>query len=194
MPETRIETPLTADAVRALRAGDSVLLSGVIYTARDAAHQRIVAALETGQDLPFDLAGQAIYYCGPAPTPPGRAIGSAGPTSSYRMDPYAPLLHGRGLRASIGKGDRAVAVRQACLDHGSVYLVAVGGAGALLADCVTDAEVVAYPELGPEAVRRLVVRDLPLIVAYDAHGGSVFPGDDPLAARPAGACPREPSP
>jgi fumarate hydratase subunit beta len=175
-----IKTPLTDDVVKGLRAGDSVLLSGVVYTARDAAHQRIVAALEADQEPPFALEGQAIYYCGPAPTPPGRAIGSAGPTTSYRMDPFAPLLHARGLKATIGKGDRGRAVREACREHVAVYLVAVGGAGALLADCVTEAEVVAYPELGPEAVRRLVVRDLPLIVAYDAHGGSVFPGDEPL--------------
>jgi len=194
MTEIRIETPLTDDAISGLHAGDAVLLSGVLYTARDAAHQRIVAALEAGAPLPFALPGQAIYYCGPAPTPPGRAIGSAGPTSSYRMDPYAPVLYREGLKASIGKGDRSLPVREACREHGCAYLVAVGGAGALLADCVTEAEVVAYPELGPEAVRRLVVRDLPLIVAYDAHGGSVFPGDESLAACPAGARPRESSP
>lgn len=184
MTQIRIQTPLTDSDVRELRAGEHVLLSGVVFTARDAAHQRIVAALEAGEPLPFELAGEAIYYCGPAPTPPGRAIGSAGPTSSYRMDPYAPLLYSRGLKATIGKGDRGEAVREACRDYGCVYLVAVGGAGALLADCVTEAEVVAYAELGPEAVRRLVVRDLPLIVAYDAHGGSVFPNDEPLSVEP----------
>lgn len=177
----KIQTPLADQAVRELTAGQAVELSGIIYTARDAAHQRLVAALEAGERLPFELAGQAIYYCGPAPTPPGRAIGSAGPTTSYRMDAYAPLLYSRGLKATIGKGDRGMEVREACREYGCVYLVAVGGAGALLADCVTEAEVIAWPELGPEAVRRLVVRDLPLIVAYDAHGGSVFPGDEPLA-------------
>jgi fumarate hydratase subunit beta len=192
MKHVRVETPLTEEAVRGLRAGDAVLLSGVLYTARDAAHQRIVAALEAGEAPPFALAGEAIYYCGPAPTPPGRAIGSAGPTSSYRMDPYVPLLCQQGLKASIGKGDRAPAVREACVAHGAVYLVAVGGAGALLADCVTEAEVVAYPELGPEAVRRLVVRELPLTVAYDAHGGSVFPGDEPLVLCGAGDGPARP--
>lgn len=175
-----LTTPLTEEAVRSLRAGEEVLLSGVVHTARDAAHQRLVQALDAGAPLPLELAGAAIYYCGPAPTPPGRAIGSAGPTSSYRMDPYTPRLYALGLKATIGKGDRAPEVRQACREHGSVYLVAVGGAGALLADCVTAAEVIAYEELGPEALRRLVVRDLPLIVAYDSHGGSAFPGDSPL--------------
>ncbi|MEI6500067.1 MAG: FumA C-terminus/TtdB family hydratase beta subunit [Armatimonadota bacterium] len=174
----KIQTPLTDDAVRDLRAGDDVLLTGVVYTARDAAHQRLMKALDEGATLPLELRGQAIYYCGPSPTPPGRALGSAGPTSSYRMDPYATRLHALGLKATIGKGDRGIEVREACRDHGGVYLVAVGGAGALLADCVTEAEVVAYEELGPEALRRLVVKDLPLIVAYDSQGGSAFPGDE----------------
>lgn len=191
MAEMKLQTPLTDEAVRAVHAGEPVLLSGVVYTARDAAHQRIIAALEANERLPFELAGQVIYYCGPAPAPPGRPIGSAGPTTSYRMDPYAPILYGHGLRATIGKGDRGPEVREACREFGCLYLVAVGGAGALLADCVIEAEVVAYPELGPEAVRRLVVRDMPLIVAYDAHGGSVFPGDDPLAARPGRTRPRD---
>jgi fumarate hydratase subunit beta len=180
MTQINIETPLTDEVLQALHAGDAVLLSGVVYTARDAAHQRIVAVLEAGAELPFDLAGQAIYYCGPAPTPPGRAIGSAGPTSSYRMDPYTPLLCRHGLKAAIGKGDRDISVRESCRAYGCIYMVAVGGAGALLANCVTEAEVIAYPELGPEAVRRLVVRDLPLIVAYDVHGGSAFPAEQPL--------------
>lgn len=183
----RVTTPLEAAVVNSLRAGDSVLLSGQVYTARDAAHQRLRQAIEEGRGLPLDLIGQAIYYCGPAPAPPGRPIGSAGPTSSYRMDPYTPLLHKLGLRATIGKGDRALAVREACQRHCCLYLVAVGGAGALLADRVVSAEVVAYEDLGPEAVRRLVVADLPLIVAYDTHGGSVFPGDAPLSAEESGA-------
>lgn len=188
MPEPKhITTPLTAETVRELHAGDQVLLSGVVHTARDAAHQRLVAALEAGQTAPFDLTGAAIYYCGPAPTPPGHALGSAGPTSSYRMDLYTPFLCRRGLKATIGKGDRGLEVREACREFGCVYLVAVGGAGALLADCVTEAEVVAYPELGPEAVRRLIVHDLPLTVAYDAHGQSAFPGDSPLPPQPSGA-------
>ncbi|MEN6642312.1 MAG: FumA C-terminus/TtdB family hydratase beta subunit [Armatimonadia bacterium] len=180
MEAVKLTTPLDDEAVRGLRAGQQVLLSGVVYTARDAAHQRIVQALDAGEQPPFALGGQVIYYCGPAPTPPGRALGSAGPTSSYRMDPYTPLLYSRGLKATIGKGNRDEAVRWACVEHTCLYLVAVGGAGAVLADCVIEAEVIAYPELGPEAVRRLVVADLPLIVAYDAAGGSAFPGDATL--------------
>ena len=178
MTEIEINTPLTAELVKKLRAGDMVKISGIIYTARDAAHQRLMAALDHGEPLPLQLQGQAIYYCGPAPTPPGSAIGSAGPTSSYRMDAYTPRLHSLGLKATIGKGDRSLEVRQACRDYGAVYLVAVGGAGALLADCVTAAEIVAYEELGPEALRRLEVKDLPLIVAYDSVGGSAFPSDE----------------
>lgn len=178
--EHQLRVPLTAEAVADLRAGDRVLLQGVVYTARDAAHQRLLQALEAGETLPIPLAGQAIYYCGPAPTPPGHAFGSAGPTSSYRMDPYVPVLCARGLRATIGKGDRDPSVREACREFGALYLVATGGAGALLAACIESAEVVAYEDLGPEAIRRLVVKDFPLVVAYDAHGGSVFPSDAPL--------------
>lgn len=183
----KVSVPLTEEAVLELRAGDSLQLSGVVYTARDAAHQRLLQALEAGEELPIPLAGQVIYYCGPAPTPPGRAMGSAGPTSSYRMDVYTPRLHELGLKATIGKGDRSPAVRAACQRFGAVYLVAVGGAGALLADRVVQAEVVAYEALGPEAVRRLEVRDFPVIVAYDAVGGSVFPGDSALSCEGA-AC------
>lgn len=176
----RLHTPLQPADVAGLRAGDSVLLSGVLYTARDAAHKRLMQLLDSGEALPFDLAGQVIYYCGPAPAPPGHAIGSAGPTSSYRMDPYATRLHALGLAATIGKGDRSASVRQACRDHGAAYLVAVGGAGALLAQRVTSASVIAYEELGPEAIRRLEVVDFPVLVAYDACGGSIFPSDQPL--------------
>jgi fumarate hydratase subunit beta len=176
----RVALPLSEKEAASLRAGQAVLLSGVVFTARDAAHQRLARALQDGEPLPFNLEGQALYYCGPAPTPPGRAVGSAGPTTSSRLDPFTPLLYSLGLRATIGKGERDLAVRQACRKYGALYLVAVGGAGALLADCVTAAEVLAYPELGPEAIRRLVLRDLPVIVAYDSEGNSVFPGDEPL--------------
>lgn len=176
----RLHTPLGDDLVRQLHAGDPVLLCGTLYTARDAAHRRLIELLDAGQKLPVDLHGQAIYYCGPAPTPPGHAIGSAGPTSSYRMDVFTPALYAIGLKATIGKGDRSLEVRHACRRECAVYLVAVGGAGALLARSVVAAEVVAYEDLGPEALRRLEVVDFPAIVAYDAHGGSVFPGDPPL--------------
>lgn len=176
----RIHTPLTTDALRDLRAGDSVLLDGTIYTARDAAHQRMREALQQGAGLPIQIKGQAIYYCGPSETPPGHAIGSAGPTTSYRMDAYAPELYALGLKATIGKGDRKREVREACKEHGAVYLVAIGGAGALLAQTVLQARVVAYEDLGPEAVRELTVCGFPVVVAYDCHGGSVFPGDQPI--------------
>lgn len=175
-----ITTPLADDVVRELQAGDRVTISGVVYTGRDAAHQRLMDLLAADRPLPIELAGQVIYYCGPAPTPPGRPIGSCGPTTSYRMDAFTPRLHELGLRGTIGKGDRSLAVREACQRHGAVYFAAIGGAGALLAQRVVDASVVAYEDLGPEAIRRLCVEDLPVIVAYDCHGGSVFPGDDPL--------------
>jgi len=151
-----------------------------MFTARDAAHARLVEALATGAPLPFDLAGAVIYYCGPTPGPPPRPIGAAGPTTSSRMDAYAPALYQAGVRATLGKGERALAVREACREFGGLYLITVGGAGALLGSRVLSAEVVAYPELGPEAVRRLVVADFPAWVAYDAHGGSLFPADSDL--------------
>lgn len=174
----RLCTPLTEQDLAQLRAGDAVLLSGVLYTARDAAHRRLADLLDAGQPLPVDFRGQLIYYCGPAPTPPGRPIGAAGPTSSYRMDEFTPRLHALGLRGTIGKGERSVAVRRACEEYRAVYLVATGGAGALLARRVVSARIVAYEDLGPEAIRELVVQDFPVIVAYDCHGGSVFPTDD----------------
>ncbi|MCE5217439.1 FumA C-terminus/TtdB family hydratase beta subunit [bacterium] len=175
-----VQIPLSAEAVLELHAGDSILLNGPVYTARDAGHKRMFDLLDAGQELPLPLQGQAIYYCGPAPTPPGRAMGSAGPTSSYRMDVFTPRLLGLGLKATIGKGNRSLAVREACKEHGAVYLVAVGGAGALLAQRIVAAEIVAWEDLGAEALRRLQVQQFPVIVAYDAHGGSVFPGDEPL--------------
>lgn len=176
--ETRIRTPLDDEAIAALRAGERVLLSGEVLTARDAAHRRLMDLLEAGERLPVDLAGQVIYYCGPAPTPPGRASGAAGPTTSYRMDEFTPRLHAAGLKATIGKGERGESVRKACREHCAAYLVAIGGTGALLAQRIVAAEIVAYDDLGPEALRRLVVEDFPCIVAYDCHGGSVFPQDN----------------
>ena len=171
-------TPVAKEMLAELRAGDAIEINGTIYTARDAAHGRLFEALDAGGELPFELRGGVIYYCGPAPTPPGRAIGSAGPTTSYRMDTFAPRLYELGLAATIGKGDRSMIVREACKEYGAVYLVAVGGAGALLAERITTAEVIAYPELGPEAVRRLTAAAFPAIVAYDVTGGSVFPNDE----------------
>ena len=178
----RLTTPLTPEAVLALRAADEVFLSGLIYTGRDAAHKRLADAIACGEELPFPLPGNVIYYCGPAPAPPGKAFGSAGPTTSYRMDAFAPQLHALGLRATIGKGDRSLEVREACRAHSALYLVAIGGAGALLANAVRSARVIAYDDLGPEAIHELDVVDFPVTVAYDAHGGSVFPGDAPLEA------------
>ncbi|MCD6352575.1 MAG: fumarate hydratase C-terminal domain-containing protein [Armatimonadetes bacterium] len=174
--------PLTSSQRRELRAGQLVELSGLVYTARDAAHQRLVAALdEEGQPVPFDLSDAVIYYCGPAPAPPGRPIGSCGPTTSSRMDPYLPRLLAEGLAGSIGKGNRSPEVRRALVRYGAVYFIAVGGAGALAAQCVEEAHLVAYEELGPEAVYALRLRGLPVLVAYDCHGGTVFAGEEPLA-------------
>ncbi len=169
-----IKTPLSDEVAKQLRAGERVLISGVIYAARDAAHQRFLAALKEGRELPFDPRGQIIYYVGPAPAPPGRPIGSAGPTTSSRMDPFTPQLLAEGLKGMIGKGPRSPEVREALVKYGAVYLVATGGAGALLAASIQEAKVIAYPELGTEAVWRLVVKDFPAIVANDVHGGDAF--------------------
>ncbi len=169
-----LSTPLTDQDVESLRAGDSLLLSGVVFSARDTAHRRMVEALREGRELPFDPEGQVIYYMGPSPAPPGRPIGAAGPTTSARMDPYAPALYRAGVKATIGKGPRSEQVLQALRKCRALYLAAVGGAGALLGRCVREAEVIAYPELGPEAVRRLVVEEFPAVVAADAHGGDLY--------------------
>ena len=170
----QISTLLTDEVIAALHAGDAVSITGTIYVARDAAHKRLVAALEAGQPLPFDLRGQIIYYMGPSPAPPGRPIGSAGPTTSYRMDPYTPALLRAGLKGMIGKGNRSPEVRDAIVRYGAVYFAGVGGAAALIARSVREAEVIAYPELGPEAVQRLEVVDLPVIVINDIYGGDAY--------------------
>jgi fumarate hydratase subunit beta len=170
----KLQTPLTDEVVRKLKIGDKVLLNGVIYTGRDAAHKRLVELIDAGKDLPIDIKGQIIYYVGPSPAKPGKPIGSAGPTTSYRMDPYAPKLIAQGLKGMIGKGPRGEGVVAAMKQHGAVYLGAVGGAAALIARAIKKAEVVAYEDLGPEAIRRLEVEDLPVIVAQDAHGGDLF--------------------
>lgn len=169
-----IHAPLLQDEIENLRAGDSVLLSGTIYTGRDAAHKRLCAMLDAGEQLPFDIRNQVIYYAGPCPARPGDAIGSCGPTTSYRMDAYAPVLCDLGLIGMIGKGQRNEAVVKAIQRNGGVYFAATGGAGALIATCVKKAEVIAFEDLGTEAIRRLEVENLPLIVAIDAHGGNLY--------------------
>lgn len=170
----RIQTPLTAEVVNRLRAGDDVLLSGVVYAARDQAHKRLCALLAEGKPLPFEPAGQAIYYVGPTPARPGRVIGAAGPTTAARMDAFTPALLACGIRATIGKGLRSATVQEAIVKYGAVHFSALGGAGALLSRYIVANELVAWEDLGAEAVRRLEFRDFPLIVAYDAHGGCVY--------------------
>ncbi|MCU0579246.1 MAG: Fe-S-containing hydro-lyase [Desulfobacterota bacterium] len=169
-----LTTPLTDEAVSALEVGDKVFLSGIIYTARDAAHKRLIDLLDAGRPLPFDVRGQVIYYVGPSPARPGRIIGAAGPTTSYRMDPYAPRLLEIGLKAMIGKGKRAPAVKEALVRHRAVYLGATGGAGALIAQSIKSAEVIAYEELGPEAIRRMMVENFPAVVINDARGNDLY--------------------
>jgi len=169
-----IKLPLTDESVEKLRAGDDVRLTGVIYTARDAAHRRMVEALEKGESLPFDIRGQVIYYVGPTPAKPGQVIGSAGPTTSMRLDRFTPPLLAAGLKGIIGKGGRGLAVRDALKQHKGVYFIAVGGAGALLARQIKKVDVVAYEDLGTEAVRRLEVEDFPVIVCSDIHGGDLL--------------------
>ena len=169
-----IHAPLIQEELDSLRAGDSVLLSGTIYTGRDAAHKRLCAMVERNETLPFDIRNQVIYYAGPCPAKPGDAIGSCGPTTSYRMDAYAPMLCDLGLIGMIGKGQRSEAVVDAIQRNGGVYFAATGGAGALIATCVQKAEVIAFEDLGTEAIRRLEVKNLPLIVAIDTHGGNLY--------------------
>jgi fumarate hydratase subunit beta len=172
---THVLTPPLTDAdLCALHAGDPVRIEGTIYVARDAAHKRLVEALAAGRPLPFDPGGQIIYYMGPSPARPGRPIGSAGPTTSYRMDPYtAPLLEA-GIKAVIGKGGRSEETLRDLRTHRAVYLIAVGGAGALLAQAIRQAHVIAYPELGPEALRALEVVDFPVTVGYDLDGNDIY--------------------
>jgi fumarate hydratase subunit beta len=169
-----LRPPLSDSDVEGLRAGDRVLFNGVLYTARDAAHARLVALLEEGKPLPFPIEGQVIYYVGPAPARPGAVIGSAGPTTSGRMDIYAPALMAAGLKGMLGKGSRSEEVKAAMAEHRAVYFAATGGAGALLSQRIVKAEVVAYEELGPEAIRRLEVENLPAIVVNDIHGGDLY--------------------
>ena len=169
-----ITAPLTKEQARSLRAGESVYLSGSVYTARDAAHKRLCELVEQGKPLPFPIEGAVIYYVGPSPARPGQAIGSAGPTTSGRMDAYSPRLLDLGQLIMIGKGKRDQAVKDAVVRNGAVYLAALGGAGALMAASVKELEVICWEDLGCEAVRRLEVEDFPLTVILDAHGGDLY--------------------
>lgn len=170
----RLETPLERRDLEPLSSGDVVLLHGVVYTARDAAHTRLKDAIENGEPLPFDPEGQIIYFTGPAPARPGSVLGPAGPTTASRMDPFSPLLIERGLKGMVGKGARSEEVKRSMREHGCVYLGAVEGTAALLADRVKAAEVLAYEDLGPEAIRRLVVEDFPVVVINDLRGGDLY--------------------
>ena len=174
MAEKHLTLPLSSEDVQSLRAGDVVYLTGSMLTGRDAAHKRLIQLLDGGKPLPVDIRGQAIYYVGPAPASPGHAVGSAGPTTSGRMDAYTPRLLKLGLNCMIGKGRRSEAVRQAMREYGAVYLGAVGGAAALIARSILSSEVLAYPDLGTEAIHRFTVKDFPAIVLMDAHGGNLY--------------------
>lgn len=179
-----IDLPLTQQDVQMLRAGDRVRLSGVVYTARDAAHKRLLALLEKGEPLPFDIKGQTIYYVGPAPASPGHAVGAAGPTTSYRMDSFTPALLKMGLRGMIGKGRRSDKVIAAMHECGAVYFGAVGGAAALISQCILSSEVIAYPDLGAEALRRFVVKDFPAVVLIDAMCNNLYESGPALYKEP----------
>ena len=172
--EKHLETPLTEDKVKELHAGDYVYISGTVYTARDAAHKRMIETLEKGESLPFDMQDQIIYYLGPTPNREGQVIGSAGPTTSSRMDKYTPLLLEKGLKGMIGKGKRSLEVKESMKKNNAVYFAAIGGAGALLSKCIKKAEVIAYDDLGTEAIRRLEVENLPVIVVIDNEMNDVY--------------------
>lgn len=172
--ERKITLPITREIARTIKSGESCLLSGVIYTARDAAHKRLVELVEKGEKLPFDIENATIYYVGPTPAKPGSVIGSAGPTTSYRMDTYSPALIAAGETGMIGKGKRGPEVVDAMKRYGAVYFAAIGGAGALLSSCIRSAKIVCYEDLGAEAVRRLVVEDLPVVAVIDSEGNNLY--------------------
>ena len=174
MTQIKITTPLTREKVASLKAGDSCLISGVIYTARDAAHKRLCELVEAGKELPLDVKDAIIYFVGPTPAKPGQTIGSAGPTTSYRMDAYSPILIREGLTGMIGKGKRGAEVVAAMQAYGAVYFGAIGGCGALLSKCIKKAQVIAYEDLGAEAIRRLEVEDFPVIVIIDSEGNNLY--------------------
>jgi len=170
----KITTPLSDEVVNSLKSGDQVSINGILYTARDAAHKRLVDLLDKGEKLPFDVKGQIIYYVGPAPAKPGAIIGSAGPTTSYRMDPYAPRLMEIGMKGMIGKGNRAQSVIDAMVKYKSIYFAAIGGAGALVARSIKKVEIIAYEDLGPEAIRKMEVEDFQAVVVNDVSGNDVY--------------------
>lgn len=170
----KLTTPLTQETVKSLKAGDNCLITGVIYTARDAAHKRLCQLIEEGKTLPFDIKDAVIYFVGPTPAKPGQAIGSAGPTTSYRMDAYSPVLIRQGLTGMIGKGKRGPEVIASMKTHGAVYFGAIGGCGALLSKCIKNAQIVAYEDLGAEAIRRLEVEDFPVVVVIDSEGNNLY--------------------
>jgi len=172
--QKNITSPIDDSTIESLHAGDQVLISGVMYVGRDAAHKRLVETLDKGGEMPFDVKGQTIYYMGPSPTKPGHVIGSAGPTTSGRMDAYTPRMLQAGLKAMIGKGLRSPDVKEAIKKHKAVYFAATGGAAALIARSITKSETIAYEELGPEAVLRLEVKDFPAVVINDCHGGDLY--------------------
>jgi fumarate hydratase subunit beta len=175
MDETiHLTTPLSTKDILALRAGNRVTISGILYTARDAAHRRLIDLLDQGKELPIPMEGQVIYYVGPSPAPPGRVIGAAGPTTSYRMDAYTPRLLELGLKGMIGKGKRSQEVKDAMIKHKAVYMAAIGGAGALMARAIKEVEIVAYEDLGPEAIRKIRVIELPVIVVNDTLGNDLY--------------------
>lgn len=174
MAEHHIQTPVTDEVIEKLRAGDQLYITGYLYTGRDSAHKKLIELVEEGEELPLDVKGQFIYYVGPTPARPGKSIGSAGPTTSYRMDSFAPTLYKLGLKGTIGKGSRSEEVKEALQKYKAVYVAAVGGAGALISQSIEEAEVIAYPELGPEAIRRVKVKDFPCIVINDMYGGDLY--------------------
>lgn len=174
MAEHHITTPVTDEIIEKLLAGDSVFVTGYLYTGRDSAHKKLIDLIDSGKELPIDVKGQLIYYVGPTPARPGKVIGSAGPTTSYRMDSFAPALHKLGLKGTIGKGKRSEQVKESLKEYKAVYLAAVGGAGALISKSIVEAEVIAYPELGPEAIRKVKVEDFPCIVINDMYGGDLY--------------------
>lgn len=170
----RVNIPISDEILDSLKVGDNILLNGTVYSARDQAHKRLVDLIDAGKDLPFPLKGSVIYYVGPSPSKPGEIIGSAGPTTSYRMDSFTPKLLELGVKATIGKGQRSKAVREAMVKYHAIYLAAIGGAAALLAQRITRNEIIAFAELGPEAVRRMEVSDFPVTVVNDIHGGDLY--------------------